>query len=415
MAKALTAKTVDNTAAGPTRREIPDGATTGLWLVVQPRPSTSKSWAFRYRSPLDGKPKKMTIGPYPAFTLLQAREAAAAAQRMVAKAIDPAAVKKEARARALEVSDRVGTLLDSFIKRHVDAAMKASTATEAKRLIERHLRPAWNDRKVETISKHDVLELLDGIVDSGARVTANRVYSLCRLFFNWAVARDVIPVSPMTSMRQPAVEIPRDRVLTDDEVRWLWRATTDVGPFNAAVRLLLLTGQRRGEVKDLTDGELVLDGAAPRWSLPPERVKNATAHDVPLSAAAVAAIRSAPRIADSAWVFTESGRGPINGWSKSKVRLDAAMLAVARREATDAGVNDIDSIALRPWTIHDIRRTVASGLARLGVAVHVTEAILDHRSGTLSGIVAVYQRHDHAKEKRAALDAWAAHVAGIVA
>lgn len=405
MAKALTVKTVDNLKAGTSRKEVSDGASTGLWLVVQP--SGAKSWAFRYRSPLDGKPKKLTIGPYSAFTLVKAREAAAEAQRLLAKAIDPVLEKKTAKARALEPSDRIDALLNSFIKRHVDTVMRDSTANETKRLIERHIRSRWRDRKAETVSKHDVLELLDEIIDGGASVTANRVFSLCRLFFNWLVARDVIAISPISGMRAPVAEVARDRVLTDDEIRWLWHSTAEKTAFNAAVRTLLLTGQRRGEVKDMVEGELRLDGAAPLWSLPPERVKNKTAHDVPLSPAAVAAIQAAPRIGKSSWIFTENGENAINGWSKAKTRLDAAMLAIAREDAAEAGVNDVEAIIIPHWTIHDIRRTVASGLARLGVAVQVTEAVLNHRSGTVSGIVAVYQRHDYADEKRSALQKWA--------
>ncbi len=416
MAKALTAKTVENVSGSVARREIADGASTGLWLVIQPKPSTAKSWAFRYRSPLDGKPKKLTIGPYPAFSLVKAREAAAEAQRLVAKSIDPAVEKKAAKARALEMSDRIDALLNSFIRRHVDVetVMRPSTAAETKRLIERHIRPRWKYRKAESIGKHDVLELLDDIVDSGAGVTANRVFSLCRLFFNWLVARDVIAVSPISGMKAPVTEVARDRVLTDDEIRWLWQATAEATAFNAAVRTLLLTGQRRGEVKDMVESELLLGGDAPLWSLPPERVKNNMAHDVALSPAAIAAIQSAPRVAGSSWIFTENGENAINGWSKAKTRLDAGMLAIARDEATKAGVNDVDAIVIPHWTIHDIRRTVASGLARLGVAVQVTEAVLNHRSGTVSGIVAVYQRHDYAAEKRLALLKWSRHLLSLV-
>ncbi len=412
MAKALTTKGVENAAKGASRREIPDGASTGLWLVIQP--SGAKSWAFRYRSPVDRKPKKLTIGSFPAFSLVDARKEAAAAQQLVEKLIDPAAQKRAAKATAAEPSDRVDALLNSFIARHIERELRSSSAREAKRLIERHLRPAWKDRRADSLTRHDVLSLAEEISEAGAGTTANRVFSLCRLFMNWLVNRGVIDTSPMAGMRAPVTEKSRDRVLTDAEIRLLWLATGESTPFNAAVRTLLLTGQRRGEVKDMVTTELRLSADAPLWSLPPGRVKNATAHDVPLSPAAVAAIASAPKIDGSTFVFTLNGENAINGWSKSKTQLDGAMLALARKEAKDAGVNDLDSVTLPHWTLHDLRRTCASALARLGTPVHITEAVLNHRSGTLSGITRVYQKYDFAKEKRDALEAWARFVLGLV-
>jgi integrase len=167
------------------------------------------------------------------------------------------------------------------------------------------------------------------------------------------------------------------------------------GPFGAMVKLLIATGQRRGEIAGLMWLEIDLDKRL--ICLPRERVKNNRAHDIPLNAQAISVIREVPRISDR-FVFALNSEGPINGFSKNKTQLDGLLPA-----------------EMPPWTLHDIRRTVASGMARLGVALPVIEKVLNHASGSFAGIVGIYQRHDFAKEKRAALDAWGKHVMKIVA
>jgi integrase len=156
-------------------------------------------------------------------------------------------------------------------------------------------------------------------------------------------------------------------------------------------------------------------GASPvLWTIPGERAKNGAAHDVPLSEPAQAILASAPRIAGSEFVFTtRAGARPVSGYSQAKERLDALMLQIAREEATEAR-QDASTVTLAPWRIHDLRRSAASGMARMGIPVHVIEAVLNHRSGQISGVAAVYNRHSYLPEKRRALEAWAAHVIGLV-
>jgi integrase len=182
-------------------------------------------------------------------------------------------------------------------------------------------------------------------------------------------------------------------VLDDKELRKVWLAADGLGhPYTGIVKLLILTGQRRSEISGLRWSEIDTDERV--LHLPAARTKNGLAHDVPLSAPAQAIIADLPRIVDADPVFTVK-RQPVTGFSKAKERLDSA-----------SGVTD--------WTLHDIRRTVASGLQRLGVRLEVTEAVLNHRSGSTAGIVGVYQRHDYADEKRTALEAWANHIDGLV-
>ena len=184
----------------------------------------------------------------------------------------------------------------------------------------------------------------------------------------------------------------RERVLADAELAAVWKATDGPGPFNAIVRTLILTGQRREEVAGMTWAEL--DDDLSTWTIPASRAKNGVSHVVPLSVPVQALLRGVARQEGSDLVFPGL-RGPFNGFGKAKAQLDEA-----------SGVTD--------WRLHDLRRTAATGLQRLGVRLEVTEAVLNHVSGSRAGIVGIYQRHDYASEKRAALMAWGEHVAAIV-
>jgi integrase len=217
-----------------------------------------------------------------------------------------------------------------------------------------------------------------------------------RRMCSWAIERGLIETSPCSGIRAPAAETSRDRVLSDDELKAVWRAADALGaPYNAFVKLLILTGARRSEVAGMMWREIDFD--AKLWTLPAARAKNATEYQIPLSDSAVQTLQALPRIADSDLVFTLSGRVPIRGFHNVKTRLDGLMPA------------DTPT-----WTLHDIRRTFASGCARLGIAVHVVEAALNHKSGSIKGIAAVYNRYSYDTEKRAAMTAWARHVQVIV-
>ena len=250
-----------------------------------------------------------------------------------------------------------------------------------------------------------MIDLLDDIADSGRVVTANRIRAYLNKFLNWAVERDIIPMSPATGVKPAAKEASRDRVLTDDEIRWFWAACEAEGfPWGPLGKVLLLTGQRLNEAAQITDGEIKGD----LWHLSADRTKNGRAHDVPLSKAARDVLASVDRIAGKpGFIFTTTGSTPVSGFYKARAALAEAMEQAA---AKDRG----EPVEIPRWTFHDLRRTAATGMARLGIAVRVTEAVLNHVSGTGGGIVAVYQRHDYADEKRAALDAWARYVTQLV-
>lgn len=410
MAKALTAQSVERLKAEPTRRlEIPDGLLPGLYLVIQS--SGVKSWAVRYRSA--GTPRKLTLGSYPTLDLATARARARETLQRVSLGQDPAKERKQA--KVAPVPDlghtQVSRVVEQFLDRHARAKTKPRTAEETERLFRLHVLPAWGSRKVEDITRADVVELLDGIVDRGSPVAANRTFAAARKLFNWCVERSLIPVSPCTGVRLPTLEKSRDRVLSDYELRLVWRAAEEVGwPFGPLVQLLILTGQRRDEVARMRWSEVTENGTL--WTIPGERTKNGLVHDVPLSEPAQRLLKTVPRMAGAEYVFTTTGKTPVSGYSNAKERLDLVILRFAQ-EKGDTDGNAADQVGVQAWRIHDIRRTVASGMARLGQPIHVIEAVLNHQSGTISGVAAVYNRYNYSSEKRQALDAWSAALAAL--
>jgi integrase len=388
MARALTSRTVETIQPGAERAEIADAHLPGLYLLVQP--TGAKSWAVRYRS--GGRTRKHTLGPYPAVDLKSARSLAAKAMRTVAEGRDPGREKLQERTAR---PDTVEAVAREFIERHCKRANRPRTAIETSRLLTLHVLPRWRGRLIRDITRRDVLELLDRLVDGGKPIAANRTLSAVRKMFNWAIARDIINASPCAGVKPPTAERSRDRVLTDDELRNVWRAAGQIGgPFGSLVHLLILTGQRRDEVAQIEWSEIDLKARV--WRLPPGRVKNAKGHEIPLSEPAIAILTALPRIGER-FALTANGDVPSSGYSKGKRRLDALLPA-----------------EMPPWRLHDLRRTCASGMARLGINLPVIEKVLNHASGSFAGIVGVYQKHGFFDEKRAALDAWGSFVADLV-
>jgi integrase len=383
-AKKLTPVSVANAKPGKTRREISDGGS-GLWLIVQP--SGRLSWAARYR--LNGKPQKLTLA---ATSLADARRQAAEALHEVAQGRDPAAGKITAKkAKAERAGDTVESLAAEFLEKHAKRKTRPASWQQAERVFRKEVLPAWAGRTVHEIRKRDVVSLVEGIAEDRP-ILANRALEHVRGWFNWMLARDVVDKSPCIGIKPPSEEVSRDRVLTDDEIKQLWLASDIVGdPFGAFVKTLLLTGQRRSEVAAMRWSE-IKEGL---WTLPAERNKAGEVHVVPLPAQVNAILAGLNRIGTT-YVFTTTGDAGISGFSRGKRRIDKRMRPAAE------------------WRLHDLRRTCASGLQRLGVPIHVTEAVLGHRSGTLAGIARVYQRHDYLPEKTVALQRWADQVERLV-
>jgi integrase len=406
---ALTTISVEKAQGKAARYERPDGRLSGLYLIVQP--SGAKSWCVRYR--IAGKPQKLTLGGYPAIDLVAARKLAGEALRAVAEGRNPGAERHAARRKAVEDgADTIEDVALKFLERHAKRHTRESSWRETARILGFAVDPAdaaklvrsasggdvlrkWKGKTIHAVKRCDVIELLDGIVDRGSPVAANRVLAATRKMFAWAVSRDMLAASPCAGVKAPAPETSRDRVLSDDELRAVWRAGDAIGyPFGPLVKLLILTGQRRDEVAAMRWSEL--DMAARTWTLPRERTKTDKSHTVPLSDAVVVVLENLPRIAGAGYVFTTNGSTPVSGFSRAKRRIDD-IVAQALGSAPPQ------------WVLHDLRRTCATGMARLGVDLPVIEKVLNHVSGSFAGIVGVYQHHSYADKVRTALDVWGRH------
>jgi len=302
--------------------------------------------------------------------------------------------------------DSIENVVQTFIDRYAKANTRETTWKETERLLKKDVVPAWTGRRVQELTRGDVIDLLDQIVDRGSPIAANRTLAAVRRMLAWCAERGIIASSPCHGVKPPSGEHSRDRVLSDDEIRTIWISAEKMGyPYGPLTQLLMLTGQRRDEVAEIRWSEI--DLAARTWTLPKERVKNATAHQVPLSAMAIAVLSRLPRIhSRAAYVFTADGEKPTTSFSRPKQRLDRLVVECAATVAAEPVAH---------WTFHDLRRTAATGMARLGVNLPVIEKVLNHTSGSFGGIVGVYQRHSFAEEKRAALEAWGQFVEGLVA
>jgi integrase len=348
----------------------------------------------RYR--VNGQTRKLTLEGFP--SLATARRLAQDALDLVAEGKDPAAEKQASKSQYGLGSDLFGTVAAEFVERHARPNTRLSSARLTELWLAKDILPKWGNKRIQDITKRHVLDLLDSIIERGGGLSANRVLAVIRKLFNWAVQRGIITASPVAGIKAPLTERSRDRVLSDDEIRWLWLAS-DAYPFGSMAKLLLLTGQRRNEVSGMTSGEIDLDKAL--WTIPGGRTKNDEKHEVPLSDAALSVIASLPRIkSDKGYLFTTNGKTHVSGYSRAKAMLDKAMLEIARQER---GAD----VEIPRWTFHDLRRTAVSGMARLGIALPVIEKVVNHSSGSFAGIVGVYQRHSFADEKCTALRAWA--------
>jgi integrase len=266
------------------------------------------------------------------------------------------------------------------------------SAGEVSRLLRREIGKAWTSKSIHEITKRNVVEVISAIEQRGAPIAANKTLKSIKTFLRWCVGQAVLDKSPAEGVPLPTKEVARDRVLDDQELTQVILAARKVGgPYGGIVELLALTGQRREEVARLSWEELDLKQQV--WTIPKSRTKNAKAHVVHLSEQSIDVLKRARR--QGPLVFSLLGIKSFQEFSKAKSALDQL-----------SGVSK--------WRLHDLRRTCVSGMARLGVAPHVADKILNHQSGTISGVAAVYQRHEFLAERRTALDLWGAHIGELI-
>jgi integrase len=351
-----------------------DATMRGLGLRVAP--TGTKTWFVMKR--VHGKNKRKTFGRYPAISLQDAR----------AKALQLMASMANSEPRMTQAERTFGDAMEEWFTREQNGKRSAG---EKRRALNKDVLPAWGKRPLNSITRADVRALLDSVSDRGAPVHANRLLAALRRFFNWAVERDLIYASPAAGIKPPAKEISRERTLTRDELAAIWKATGEMDyPFGPYIRLLILTGQRRNEVAGARWKEFNLaDGT---WTIPGERAKNGKAHLVHLSQEAIATLNGITRDEGRELVFTTTGTTPVSGFSRAKKALD-------------------DASGISNWRIHDLRRTFATiATGELGIEPQVVDKILNHSTGAVAGVAAVYQRAQYLDKRKDAMERWASFV-----
>ena len=352
--------------------EHADHKVTGLRLRVGA--GGAKTWTLRRR--VGSKVINRKLGTYPAMKLAKAREAA------------------EWLIEALEAdggTEGIDRTFDEVAERwiaYVRDEKKNRRWADQERQLQNHVLPRWKGRRIGEIKRRDVRDLIEGIE---GEVMPNRILALVKALFGYAVERDFIDASPADRIKRTRAERARDRVLDMGEAARVWKAAAQLGyPLGPWTQLLMLTAQRRGEVAGMRWADLDLDAGT--WTIPATDTKADRAQLVPLAPAAVAILRDLPEL--GGYVFTTTGETPISGFAKAKGRLDLYL-------ASKGGPLD-------QWRFHDLRRTAASHMVRLGIPELVVSRVLNHAVQGVTG--KHYALHSYAPEKRNALEAWAAEL-----
>lgn len=399
----ITKTSIDHTQPGAKDQLFWDDRLPGFGIKVTPK--GSKVFVYQYRLGGRGSPvRRYTIGKFGPITADQARRECEKLSLQVAQGIDPQRVKTDTARIAVELAFAAYVL--RFHAEYL-AMSWPSSHRETLSLLRRYAIPVLGTKPLPEITRKDITAAVARA--RGKVATARLLFAALRKMMKWAVNQGDIERSPMEGMEPPVKALSRERVLSDAELRLVWLASGSLGyPFAHTVRLLILTGARREEVTSLDWSELSREDAV--WTLPSSRSKNGVAARQPLSSLAMTELDTVAGC-DDGWpkdglLFTTTGTTPISGHSRAKARLDRAIAEIATKEGVASPTQ---------WRLHDIRRTVATGLQRLGVRFEVTEAVLNHVSGARGGVAGVYQRHDWADEKRAALQAWAEHIEHLLA
>jgi integrase len=344
-----------------------------------------RSWCFHYRTPGDGKRVRLSLGTYPGTSLAAARGRAIEARSHVEAGTDPRSIIQAT------ASMTFAALIETFLADPGREALRSKGQVE--RRLRKNVLPVIGLIKLSELRRRDVRNVIDPILRRGRPIEANRVFEDTRTAIRWAVVNEYLDANPLDGMSKPAKERRGDRVLSDDEIRALWRALPQALPAECQtiVKLCLTCGQRLGEVTGLRRGEV--DFAAHEWRLPAARVKNKSPHTVPLSDLALRLIREVmPAKGDAIFSLT---------------------MAEVSQKIFHANLRK--AFGIEPWSAHDLRRTCLNNLAKLGVSPHIIAHVANHRSITKSGVTfAHYVTHSFEREKREALNLWADRLTAII-
>jgi integrase len=449
----LTALSLQTYKPQAKRREIRDHGSPGLYLIVQPKPTGAKSWALRFRN-TQGKSAKLALGPVDLtaddnlstddkapqvgdpLTLADARLLAGMLNRERARGVDLVS-KYAAKSRRKSVADAkansfkvlaVQFFIDHRTKRSRERPRRwrkdarvlgliwprdADPAKTTPTVLPRSLCDVWGNRPVSQISRRELEDVLrdarkyniPGLKADNPEPSDNRarkLYAVLSVYFSWLARLHHVDTDPTAAIEGPSPPKARSRTLNAAEMRWVWLAAAQLRfPYGPIVCLLLLCGQRLVETSGMSWSELNDDASL--WRIPGQRTKNHREHLLPLPILAREIINSAPRIENRDLVLSIGGTSAPSNWNKLKRVLDAAVSAIAKGESGKA-------VEIPHWTLHDLRRSFASGLQHIGIEPQVIERATNHISGTFGGVVGVYQRDMLVDDVRAALSSWSRYL-----
>ncbi len=375
---------------GPEKGQVEHSDSDVPGLRVRIGATGAKTFILRKR--VGGQIRNITLGRYgPRFGLADAR-------RKARSLLTDLEAGKAMPRPAKQASSTAGTIR-GMMPTYLASKAHLRSIDDLTSVMNKFILPQFGDRFADSITRAEITEFIAEIAES-TPPRARTVHAQLSAFYTWAMPRlDRLAANPCRDAGRPAKPKSRDRVLSDAELVGLWKvAEAETLPWGPALKLLMLTGTRRSEVFDADRAEF--DLKAKEWVIPAERAKNGLPHIVPLSPPAIAVIKAIPETGGSAKLFPADGNPErsASGFSKARARFRRSLDKVLERSDGER------------WTLHDIRRTVATGLQRLGVRFEVTEAVLNHVSGAKGGIAGVYQRHDWKTEKGHALDAWVRHL-----
>ena len=407
--RSLTVKEVEKlTAAKPsTIKHLSLGGVPGFVLVHTPAGHTSYGLIYRAA----GRRKKLTLGTTKMLTLGEARTLAGKYRADIEGGADPHGEKIVERRQVEEVRQQAEEKqqldVEEMWKKYMQiVAAKLRSKGEKERIFQCYILPVVRGRGVAEITKRHALEIIDKLVAQDKRRMADKVRQEGAAFFQWLIEREHVDRNVFAGIRKANPgKVIRTRVLSDDEVKAIWSASGPEGRWSLWIKLLILTGCRNREVRGASWSEFDLE--AEIWTIPADRSKNGRPHTIFLTKPMLALLEAVPRFRDVDLLFPAAGNAcqPMSGDQKVKDRIDKRV----REGFREAGAKEPEN-----WCVHDFRRTIATGLQRLGFRPDIADQVIGHVGSTRAGAAAHYLHHGYEKERKEALRVWSEHITGLI-